>query len=293
MGAASAFARVAGKKVSLISWGSDFYSKQFCAGYCDFQTANFDAVRSYGAVPVFSWAPTFSTRKVDRKIATGSQDAYITQWAKAAKAWGHPFFLRFAWEMNGQWFPWGIGSNGLKNTPAEYRAMWRHVYNIFQRVGARNATWVWCPNWSSPPYTYTPVSNLWPGKSYVNWTCLDGYNADDPWLSFDRIYRSSYQTLMKIAPDKPVMFGELSSTERGGSKAQWIRNMFSLLPKRYPSVRAIIWFEGKFIGPGGRQDWVVESSRSSKRAFQAGIRERRYRSNVFSGLSGNPIRPPS
>ena len=33
----------------------------------------------------------------DADIANGSQDAYITQWAEAAKAWGHPFFLRFDW----------------------------------------------------------------------------------------------------------------------------------------------------------------------------------------------------
>src|SRR5690242_10484202 len=67
MSATTAFANVAHKKVSLISWGSDFSSQQFCGGYCGFQTSNFDAVRRYGAIPVFSWAPT-TAYKLDRKI---------------------------------------------------------------------------------------------------------------------------------------------------------------------------------------------------------------------------------
>ena len=41
-------------------------------------------------------------------------DSYIRGFATAAKSWGHPFFLRFNWEMNGNWFPWSEGVNGNK-----------------------------------------------------------------------------------------------------------------------------------------------------------------------------------
>ena len=48
---------------------------------------------------------------------------------KQAQEWGHPFFLRFDWEMNGFWFPWSEGVNG--NKPGEFVAAWRHVHDIF------------------------------------------------------------------------------------------------------------------------------------------------------------------
>src|SRR5690348_355853 len=57
MSAVTAFTRITYKAPSLISWGSPFYSAADCGGYCAFQTAQFNAVRSYGAIPVFSWSP--------------------------------------------------------------------------------------------------------------------------------------------------------------------------------------------------------------------------------------------
>ena len=77
-------------------------------------------------------------------MIAGTHDAYIREFAEDARDWGHPFFLRFNWEMNGNWFPWSEGVNG--NQPGEYVAAWRHVHDIFTEVGATNATWVWCPN---------------------------------------------------------------------------------------------------------------------------------------------------
>ena len=103
----------------------------------------------------------------------GHHDAYIREFAEAAKAWGHPFFLRFNWEMNGNWFPWSEGVNG--NQPGEYVAAWRHVHDIFTQVGATNATWVWCPN-VDPASKLHDLASLYPGDAYVDWTGLDGYN---------------------------------------------------------------------------------------------------------------------
>ena len=44
-----------------------------------------------------------------------------------------PLYLRFAHEMNGGWFPWGVGTNG--NGPADYVAAWRHIHDIFEQKG--------------------------------------------------------------------------------------------------------------------------------------------------------------
>jgi hypothetical protein len=290
MAAESAFEQSAGKKVSLINWSSPFYLSD-CNGYCAFQTNQFSAVRNHGAIPFFSWNPgPGGGNFTDAKIAAGSQDSYIRAWAQAAKSWGHPFFLRFAWEMNGSWFPWGVGNNGT--TAANYVAMWRHVHGIFASVGATNVTWVWCPN-IDPNNKNAPLSSVYPGDDYVDWTCLDGYNGANPWRPFSTLFKSSYDTITgTIAPSKPMLVGETGSTEAGGSKAQWISNMFATLPTSFPKVRGLLWFDKVESGPGNHSDWPIESSSYATSAFAAGIHDPSFAANIYASIGATPIPAP-
>ena len=166
--AVSAFERETGKGVSLVNFSSPFancYSTP-CRTY-PFDAAAMNLIRGHGAIPFFSWGsdsvpvsvnePNFSLAS----IVAGTWDAYITKWAQDAKAWGHPFFLRFDWEMNANWFPWSVGVNG--NTSADYVAAWRHVHDIFAKVGATNVTWVWCPN-IDPNHQYASLASVYPGN---------------------------------------------------------------------------------------------------------------------------------
>jgi mannan endo-1,4-beta-mannosidase len=291
MSVVAQFERDAGKRLSLISWGSPWYSGSHCGGFCGFSTTLFNDVRQHGAIPFFSWAPD-SLPSIDAKIARGAYDAYVTTWAKQAKKWGHPFFLRFAWEMNGSWFGWGIG-NQNHNTPADFVAMWRHVHDIFEKVGAKNVTWVWCPNVNAPT-TFKPISQLYPGNDVVNWTCLDGYNGNNPWLSFSALYSGSYNQITgTIAPDKPMILGEVASTETGGSKSRWITDMFSSLPALFPRIRGVVWANDRSVGPGGNSDWLIESSPAAASAFAASIASPTFTPNDFSHLSSDAIMPPS
>lgn len=288
----SAFESRVGKAASLINWSSPFYNTSYCGptDYCDFQTAAFDAIRAHGSIPFFSWTTGPGTGAFsDAAIAAGSQDAYITSWAEAAKTWGHPFFLRFDWEMNGDWFPWGADYPG--NTPADYVAMWRHVHDIFTSVGADDVTWVWAPN-IDPGNQYTPPAALYPGDAYVDWTGLDGYNGDVPWTSFADLFRSSYDEITSFAPDKPMVIPEIGSTEAGGSKAEWITDMFNSLGQ-FPLIRALLWFDSTTSGPGDHTDWPVESSPAATTAFAAGISNPLFENNAYGRLDGDgPIAVP-
>lgn len=289
------FEQAAGKGVSLINFSSPWEScySTPCTTYA-FDTTAFNNVRNAGAIPFFSWGsdslpfsvnePNFSLNT----IVAGDWDSYITSWATAAKNWGHPFFLRFDWEMNGNWFPWSAGANG--NTAAEYVAAWRHVYNIFQSVGATNVTWVWCPN-IDPYKEWTPLASLYPGDAYVNWTGLDVYNYDTPWMSFSQLAQSTYTQLVStVAPSKPVVIGETASTESGGSKAAWITDLLTTqLPNNFPQIDAFLWFDQYDSG----MDWPIETSSSAEAAFAAGIASPEYASNQFGSLSGGPIQPLS
>ena len=123
----------------------------------------------YTVTPIYN-QPRFSLSA----IINGAHDAYIKSWATAAKKWGHPFFLRFDPEMNGDWYPYSEVRNG--NSKGEYIQAWRHVHDIFTQLGVTNVTWVWSPNIDEPGLT--PIPELYPGDGYVNWIAMDGYNFE-------------------------------------------------------------------------------------------------------------------
>jgi Glycosyl hydrolase family 26 len=284
MGAATTLERMLGKRMSLIHFMAPFtdcYSSK--CSYLRFPAKEMETIREYGATPFFSWSSQSIPSREEEPdyqlsdVISGRYDAFIRDWAEGAREWGHRFFLRFNWEMNGDWFPWAEGANG--NRPGEYIRAWRHVHDIFTEVGATNPIWVWCPNVDFEN-SLQDLSSIYPGDDYVEWTCLDGYNSGtnpakrDRWRSFDQLYERTYREIVeRVAPDKPMVIGEIASTEQGGSKAQWITDMLSALPARYPKIRGLVWFD-KFENG---MDWPIETSPSAIEAFAAGIARPAYR----------------
>ena len=298
MNAVTKFQQVTGKGLSLIAFSQPFAECETTCELTKFPTTPLENVRSYGAVPMVNWTSASSPWKVEdpafglRHVIDGTYDAYIRYFAQKAKEWGHPFFLRFNWEMNGFWFPWSEGVNGNKS--GEFVAAWRHVHDIFTAEGATNATWVWCPNVN----IYGELAKLrplYPGDRYVDWTGLDGFNwgkrtGSPGWLSFNKIYHPTYREIVKkIAPGKPMMIGEIASSDRGGSKADWISDMLRKVRNKYRRVRALVWLDVNDRGT----HWPIESSsRRARNAFKKGIRNRAYRPNLFGGIAQSPIPPP-
>jgi hypothetical protein len=255
------FERDAGKRMSIEHYGQPPPWEQAFDG---------DAAQravQHGAVPAID----MSTRSVPlAQLAAGRYDESIETWAKAARAFGHPFFLLFDEEMNGNWYPWSPGENG--NTAADFVAAWRHVHDVMDAAGATNVTWVWCPN-VDPDHRFTPYAEIYPGDAYVDWTCLNGYNwGRRQWLGFDKIFGSSYRDLLRLAPQKPIMIGELGSDERGGSKSAWITDALAReLPERFPRVAALLWFNWRINEDDVWWPWEIESSPSSLEAFKRAI----------------------
>jgi mannan endo-1,4-beta-mannosidase len=302
MGAASKFEEMAGKKLSILNFSAPFANCPTSGGSCsfyNFPVNEMNAIRAHGAIPFYSWASQSipSTRTEPNfqlsDVIAGTYDSYIRKFAEAAKAWGHPFFLRFNWEMNGGWFPWSEGVNGNKS--GEYVTAWRHVHDIFTSVGATNVSWVWCPN-VDPTNEFQNLESLYPGDRYVDWTGLDGYNwgtnpaKPDRWRSFDQLYKSTYDTIAnQVAPSKPLMISEIGSTEIGGSKAAWIQEALAKIPSSYPKIRGVLWFEQFDDG----MDWPIETSSSATSAFAAGIQNPAYAENSFGSLGFGPVLPPN
>jgi hypothetical protein len=300
MGAVSKFEAMAGKSVSLLNFSSPFAdcSKSPCSFY-RFPRQEMEAIRDHGTIPFFSWASQSTPSSLDEPdfqlgdVIAGNFDSYIREWAEGAKDWGHPFFLRFNWEMNGNWFPWSEGVNG--NQPGEFVAAWRHVHDIFTQVGATNVTWVWCPN-VDPGHQMQDLGSLYPGDEYVDWTGLDGYNwGDNPagprgWMSFNELFRQTYDEITaKVAPGKPLVIAETGSSEYGGSKAAWIEDALHSATSEYPDLRGLLWFENYADG----MDWPLETSQSATGAFAAGLRDAAVEGADFGEIGSGPIQPPS
>jgi beta-mannanase len=288
LSAVNAFERNANKAVAIVMWYQGW-------GVSDntryFQSAWMNNVRNHGAIPMVSWEPWNYTQGVNQpafslqNIINGRYDAYITQWAQASKAWGHPYFLRFAAEMNGDWYPWSEQVNG--NHAGQYVLAWRHVHDIFTSVGATNATWVWSPN---VEYNRsTPLAGLYPGSAYVDWAGMDGYNwstlQGHSWQTFSQVFQQTYNDLLGMLPGKPLMIAETASADIGGNKAAWITDAFAnQLPNFFPAIRAVIWFD-----ENKETDWRIESSPAARTAFAHAIASPVYASNSFANLSATRI----
>jgi len=294
MAAASSFETGVGSGLSLLQFSSPFARCELgdCS-YYTFPTTEMEKIRAHGAIPVFSWNsgasgdPAGDFRLAD--LNAGRFDAYVNDFALAAAAWGHPFFLRFNWEMNGTWFPWGAGVNG--NTAAEFRAAWRRVHDIFDGAGATNATWVWCPYANRAESLR--LRPYYPGGRYVDWTCLDTYNwgpeSSQPsrWRSFRELLEPSYRLITeRIAPDKPMMIGEVATTGTPEAKAYWIHGMFAALRHRFDRVHGLLWFNKLDSGA----EWPIDDSVTAS-AFGRELR-RGFEQNVYAGLDRSPIPPP-
>jgi hypothetical protein len=300
MKAVSKFARLAGKAPSLVGFSAPFVDCYNSCTFLNFPTSLFEDVRQYGAIPFFTWAsqavPPGDTDQPDFQLSdviNGRYDSSIRSYAEGAKAWGHPFFLRFNHEMNGSWYAWSEQTNG--NRHGQFVAAWRHVHDIFTSVGATNATWVWCPNIniSDEAALQKNLRSLYPGNRYVDWSCLDGFNwgkrpDSAGWLSFDQTYLRTYRKVVKIAPGKPMILGEIGSNERGGNKAAWIRDMLRTVRTKYARIRGFVWFDVNDRGT----NWPIESSHRATRAFRRGIAKRAYRTNNYANLGAGLIRPP-
>lgn len=245
-----------------------------------FPTRMVETIHEMGSVPMITWEPWVvdfdeSSRpnlkpRAEREYATlaavarGEYDFYIVPWARAAAKYGHPLFLRFAHEMNDPYrYPWGP-QNG--NRPEDFVAAWRHVHQVFQKMGAANVLWIWSPHISMAWFEY-----YYPGPEYVDWIGIGVLNYGtiaswSRWWSFNQILEKAYPTLLKLK--KPIMVCEFGTLEEGGDSAEWYRQAFYQIDHTYRrGLRAIVLFNQTSdvtISPDFPLNWsVLQNPRST------------------------------
>lgn len=214
-------------------------------------------------------------RSVMFDIVNGNYDQYFKEYARGLKDFGHPVLFRLDNEMNGDWCSWSSWRSS-KDTDV-FKAVWRHIYNIFESEGVNNVLWVWNPNdLSFPAFKWNHALTYFPGVQYVDIVGLTGYNtgthfAGEYWRAFESIYRPLYNEYMQQY-DYPFIITEFACSSIGGDKEAWINDMFQQI-KYYPNIKVANWFNGIDLDPMGRPGRIYRIDEDSRYidAFARGV----------------------
>jgi hypothetical protein len=216
------FERLTGRPLGIVSFYTSF-------GVLPSITA-MGSVSLVGSIPMVN----MKCGAPDPAIVAGQLDGVLRADARALKDYGRPVLFRWFWEMNRP-SPGHLacldGAGG-----AGYIAAFQHIWTIFQKVGARNVAFVWCPSdahTASNQYSLT----FYPGNRYVDWIGADLYDRPSVSTSFAQQFATFYKRWTAQAPGKPIMLDE---TGADGSLRQqaWLDQIYAALTRKVPHVLA-------------------------------------------------------
>ena len=284
------FEQMTGKHLAIVAFGS-FWGEQA------FPVKTVNLVSGYGAIPLIFWSPWdmpyVENRGPDRfnlrDILAGKWDAYIDQWADAARDYGKPLLVSWGLEMNGTWFPWsgtyygGGRVAGHKNGrplyagPELVKQAYRYVVDRVRARKADNILWGFhVNNYGLPQEPWNMIVNYYPGTDYVDWLGLSVYGQmlrGEEWASFSNVMDSSYKEICQLDPQKPVIVAEWGVGEfPPHNKAEFITKAFADLETRYPRVKgAVYWHERWENTDGSYSNLRVNSSPEALDAFRGAV----------------------
>lgn len=207
----------------------------------------------YGILPLVQINPR---REGLAAIAAGRYDPYLRRLAAEVRGLGAPVALSFAHEMNGSWYPWGLGHI----QPGVFVAAWRHVHNVLRTAGARQVIWVWTVAHTSPQAgrLFAPVGPYWPGAAYVNWVGLDIYYSN-PMTTFRTAFMPTIGAVRRFTRD-PILLSE-TAVPNQYDQLQQINNLFG--GARAAGLLGVIWYD-----QDARMSWELNNRPAALAAFR-------------------------
>ncbi len=226
---------------------------------------------AHGRIPMITWEPDTTSLGA---IASGADDAGLRARAEAVARDRRPLLLRFAHEMNADWYPWDgvrVGAPGTHDGPARYVAAWRHVHAVFVAAGATNVRWVWSPNHRSiPAAAWNDAARYYPGDDVVDWVGVDGYDrlSGRP-ATFASLFGPVLST---FAGHKPLMIAETATDRRDPARARrFVDDVRRAIDTGTPRVDAVVWFDTAKQG----HDWRIGGTDAPADAFRRLARDPR------------------
>ncbi|MGX7680577.1 glycoside hydrolase family 26 protein [Jatrophihabitans sp. DSM 45814] len=290
----------AGKAPSMVEWFENFDSS--------YPFTKVTAAWQRNALPVITWMSTGAAAGEFplSGIAGGSYDSYLRAFAAGIAVQKLPVVIRFDHEMNGNWYPWSAGTTG--NSPSLYIAAWRHVWDIFDSVGANQyAIWAYTPSRvdslnadGSGGGGFTTIAQDYPGSNYVDWVGMSGYQYQpSEAATYQQTFGKTFAELETLSGNKPIYVAETGSAQsvpgadQASRKVEWTAQTLSGLANDRRVV-GFTWFDNNVNGVhyvNGkpiRTDWRFTSSAQSQAAFRAGVADTRYAAGAMPPyLSGS------
>lgn len=184
-----------------------------------------------------------------------------------------------------------LSGKGNAGTPAQYRAMWQNVRNIFNSEGVNNVVWV--INYQGYPAYDCMIPELYPGNNLVDWVAFETYAAGSQTMA-DRLAHA-YGVLTNDTDSthnftsKPWAVGEFgdcgdtasnSASNYQGYKAAFDQNKF-------PRIKMAMVFDSA-NGPGGTSGCLVDNSSAELSAWKALANDA-----VFKSTTPSPTPTPT
>lgn len=218
------FAKATGAKPDVVMYYSGWY--------VPFRAPFATTVADNGAVPLVQMDPDGINLA---RIAAGRYDGYLSSYAEAVRAYGHPVIMSFGHEMNGNWSSWGY----RHTSPRVFVAAWQHIVDVFRALGARNVTWLWTVNIinDSRSGKVTGPAPWWPGSSYVTWIGIDGYYLQPNW-QFAPLFGPTINAVRALTGD-PILIAETGAVPTAGQPAK-ITDLFNGI--RSYGLLGFVWF---------------------------------------------------
>ena len=203
-----------------------------------------------------------------------------------------PIMLRWAHEMNGDWFLWG-------QQPKEYKKQYRRFARIVHKI-APNVAMVWAPN-AEEENQGNIYKLYYPGDEYVDWVGISffhwgwdgvevGHNEIPEEAKWAKTIVSDYNDLQEISNNKPMMIGETAAYFEYKSnndlevdiKTKWLNQVYDLctLARDMPNLKAINWFSvKKKESPSGEErivDWRIHENKDVLAVYQDLVQNENY-----------------
>jgi hypothetical protein len=192
---------------------------------------------SQGKAAQYRLQPEYS----NAAIASGHWDEYLRAFARSVAGAGLRTYVRYAHEMNGDWYPWS-------RDPAEYVRAWRRVVDVFRAEGAGNAKFVFSVNpslWQERSVFEPTLRRYWPGDGYVDYlgsTMISfGGRKDYTVAEFaDRL------ALVHAAFGKELLVTELNTAL--ADRVKWFTDLRTWLVTEARWVRGVVLSQGSSRG---------------------------------------------
>jgi hypothetical protein len=197
-------------------------------------------------------------------IRRGRQNRGLVSLTKQLRRLKPTPILRPMPEPNTPWYAWSGTAN--KNTPADYAKAWAKVRQVVRKSGGKKIKLMWSPYVRSIPDTpENAIAAYFPGDAQVDLVGASGYNFGqvgllawtDPMALFEDVHRQ-----VSALSAKPFWVAETGSTNKGGSKAQWIAQLAGLRGE-IPNLGGIVWYDAR--DPNG--DFRV-GTKPARKAFK-------------------------